>query len=590
MFCNLILWVFFSVGMGRVQSFCHPSSLTPQRDLVYLRVGPVDPYFFTSDGLRHVKPYLHTFVSNAKQRWVGRSLVDVFTSEFVYGTRDYYDMAIQSGLITVNDAVVSPGRLVTASDVIKHVVHRHETPVHGALPGEIEVVAETEDLLVVSKPSTLPVHPAGAYSHNSLLNILQSERGTQTTSTSSTPRSAIAEKRLYTVHRLDRLTSGLTIFAKNSEIARRFSEDLQAGATTKTYLARVVGDFGSGLAASPLASGWQRETIFLNRNPRALGWSISMISADQDTAIGKSEMFSPNLSDSEAALVVQEESAWVRIQQPIACVTRMDGGYECPFINTNTNASRPLFIPETSLAEKRKGGKEPIKKKGSINDLKIAATFVRKVSFDGATSIVEVTPLHGRTHQIRLHLQALGHPIANDPFYSGYEEDGEEKDNDGESHLALVSNSVLPIINRNEKEKEDKQKDQDGGNANKEDSELEIRQRLQGETTEEFVVRVCRFCRYGRLLPLDKSLRKGKTFTRRNNADTPTIKARGPKNTENLNHSGYDDSSAEVIDSGIWLHALRYTRRRADSPEHDWSFATSLPSWAQDGQKEGAAT
>ena len=51
--------------------------------------------------------------------------------------------------------------------------------------------------------------------------------------------------------------------------------------------------------------------------------------------------------------------------------------------------------------------------------MKEAATLVRKVSFNGRTSLVEVTPLHGRTHQIRLHLQHLGHPIANDPCYGG---------------------------------------------------------------------------------------------------------------------------------------------------------------------------
>ncbi|KAH8071178.1 pseudouridine synthase [Aureococcus anophagefferens] len=35
------------------------------------------------------------------------------------------------------------------------------------------------------------------------------------------------------------------------------------------------------------------------------------------------------------------------------------------------------------------------------------------------TSTVECHPRTGRTHQIRLHLQWLGHPIANDPNYGG---------------------------------------------------------------------------------------------------------------------------------------------------------------------------
>jgi 23S rRNA-/tRNA-specific pseudouridylate synthase len=36
----------------------------------------------------------------------------------------------------------------------------------------VEVVADTADLLVVNKPSTVPMHPCGAYRYNSLFHIL----------------------------------------------------------------------------------------------------------------------------------------------------------------------------------------------------------------------------------------------------------------------------------------------------------------------------------------------------------------------------------------------------------------------------------
>ncbi|CAK7896960.1 bifunctional protein Rib2p [[Candida] anglica] len=51
---------------------------------------------------------------------------------------------------------------------------------------------------------------------------------------------------------------------------------------------------------------------------------------------------------------------------------------------------------------------------------KEAATEFQRVSYDPETntSIVKCRPLTGRTHQIRVHLQYLGHPIANDPIYS----------------------------------------------------------------------------------------------------------------------------------------------------------------------------
>lgn len=48
---------------------------------------------------------------------------------------------------------------------------------------------------------------------------------------------------------------------------------------------------------------------------------------------------------------------------------------------------------------------------------KESSTIFKKISFDGSNSLVEAKPLTGRTHQIRVHLQYLGYPIANDPLY-----------------------------------------------------------------------------------------------------------------------------------------------------------------------------
>lgn len=51
---------------------------------------------------------------------------------------------------------------------------------------------------------------------------------------------------------------------------------------------------------------------------------------------------------------------------------------------------------------------------------KEAVTEFRRRHFDAERqrSLVECRPMTGRTHQIRLHLQFLGHPIANDPIYN----------------------------------------------------------------------------------------------------------------------------------------------------------------------------
>jgi len=42
-----------------------------------------------------------------------------------------------------------------------------------------------------------------------------------------------------------------------------------------------------------------------------------------------------------------------------------------------------------------------------------------KSSLGEIFSLLDVTPLTGRTHQIRIHLKYAGHPVACDPFYGG---------------------------------------------------------------------------------------------------------------------------------------------------------------------------
>ncbi len=47
-----------------------------------------------------------------------------------------------------------------------------------------------------------------------------------------------------------------------------------------------------------------------------------------------------------------------------------------------------------------------------------AQTAWKVLAREGAATRVALTPLTGRTHQLRVHMLALGHPILGDPFYA----------------------------------------------------------------------------------------------------------------------------------------------------------------------------
>ncbi|MBQ9017888.1 RluA family pseudouridine synthase [Candidatus Saccharibacteria bacterium] len=54
---------------------------------------------------------------------------------------------------------------------------------------------------------------------------------------------------------------------------------------------------------------------------------------------------------------------------------------------------------------------------------KESETFYKVLKTDGAHSLVELRPTTGRTHQLRVHMKYLGHPIVGDEVYGGEKSD-----------------------------------------------------------------------------------------------------------------------------------------------------------------------
>ena len=245
--------------------------------------------------------------------------------------------AIEDGQVTVNGQHVAPTNYVLQNgDVISHTLHRHEPPVT-AQP--IGVVHEDDDILVINKPAGVPVHPAGRYNYNSVVEILRAERGH---GWNPLP-----------CHRLDRLTSGVMFIGKHPRAAEAMTEQIKGRTVKKEYVARVIGEYPEGdiVCDQPILSISPK--LGLNR-ARASG---------------------------KAARTVFKRLA-----------------YYPP--TRRKNDAKPCSTPKDNRTEREKERDE-------------AMCWKRKEGF----SIVRCLPLTGRTHQLRVHLQFLGHPIANDPIY-----------------------------------------------------------------------------------------------------------------------------------------------------------------------------
>ena len=69
---------------------------------------------------------------------------------------------------------------------------------------------------------------------------------------------------------------------------------------------------------------------------------------------------------------------------------------------------------------------------------KPSLTYVDVISYDINSTLVKLTPITGRSHQLRVHMQAIAHPILGDNFYA----DGVGKKMRGRLNLHAQSLSI----------------------------------------------------------------------------------------------------------------------------------------------------
>ena len=100
------------------------------------------------------------------------------------------------------------------------------------------IIAEDQDLVAINKPSGLLTIPDREGKDVSLKQLLKQEYG-----------------EIFTVHRLDRDTSGIVVFAKNEESHKILSQQFENRETTKIYYGLVLGtpSLEEGVINEPIA-------------------------------------------------------------------------------------------------------------------------------------------------------------------------------------------------------------------------------------------------------------------------------------------------------------------------------------------------
>jgi 23S rRNA pseudouridine1911/1915/1917 synthase len=230
-------------------------------------------------------------------------------------TRSEVQELVAQGAVLVDGQAVAKSRRLVAGEMIEllaePVAQGHPQPDPTVVP---VVRYEDDDLLVVSKPAGLVVHPGAGHPDHTLVNGLLASHP-EVAGVGDPARPGI-------VHRLDRDTSGVLVVARTPEAYAALVEMLAAHEVERRYVALVWGHLDA---------------------PRGV----------VDAPIGRS------------------------VRRPTRMAVR-EGG----------RSARTSYEVRTEYATP-------------------------------AVSLLDCALETGRTHQIRVHLQAIGHPVVGDAAYGG---------------------------------------------------------------------------------------------------------------------------------------------------------------------------
>lgn len=133
--------------------------------------------------------------------------------------------------------------------------------------GGMQIVHEDDRLVVVAKPAGMIVHRG---------------LGRDPVTVADLVRARLAGAPVYAVHRLDRGTSGLLIFARDADAARSMQTELNAGRVEKRYLALVRGPMLSPCRLDypvPQMAGKERVPAVTDFQPLAHSGRFSLVEA-----------------------------------------------------------------------------------------------------------------------------------------------------------------------------------------------------------------------------------------------------------------------------------------------------------------------
>ena len=164
----------------------------------------------------------YTYPDRVLPRDEGVPVAAFYALYYPHSTEETWRQRIEAGQVLLNGRPTAPDRPLTRGDRLAYHRLPWEEP---DAPRTFATLFEDREVLVLAKPSGLPVLPGGMFLENTLLYLVRQRYGAECSP----------------LHRLGRGTSGAILFTRDSRTARSLAAAMYQRRIRKVYLALASG-------------------------------------------------------------------------------------------------------------------------------------------------------------------------------------------------------------------------------------------------------------------------------------------------------------------------------------------------------------
>lgn len=314
-----------------------------------------------------VQPARKQKVSFTLTRDLEKRLDKYLVDRITFLSRNKLQELIDAGCVTVNGRAGKASTKLRIADVVEVLIDAPPSEDYPPQDIPLDVLYEDEHMIVLNKSPDIIVHPARTHTEGTMINALAYHFRHRSKTGGSLSGVGGEFARPGVVHRLDRQTSGVIVFAKSDTAHWKLAEQFEKRSTDKRYIA-----FVHGRVEPP----------------------VDVI----DVPIGPHPSREKGFREKQ---VVRHD----HLGKPAVSVYRVLGRYRLEGTG-----------PETAKTKVRKRGGWDVTGEPAAVDAPAEATTGRDSPW---VSVVEVELKTGRTHQIRVHFQHRLHPLLADDMYEG---------------------------------------------------------------------------------------------------------------------------------------------------------------------------